>query len=153
MPGDKGGLGRINVFNRVTIDAPRAEVYRALQHMGEWWPRRLKAGSRVVLECRVGGMFYEDCGGGDGVLYGQVSALTYNQRISIRGPMGIRGPVASVWSIELADEDEGRTRVHGSHRAFGDIDEDTSEEYIDGWGEVYNALRGYLGLKPSADQP
>ncbi len=146
-------LGRIDVFNRVTVEAPRPEVFDALCRMGQWWPHRFKAGATVVLEPYVGGRFYEDWGAGGGALYGNVSVLAANERITVRGPMGIRGPVASVWTIELSDADAGRTTVHGSHRAFGDIDEDTAEDYTDGWGEVFGALKGYLTGSPTIAAP
>lgn len=147
------GLGRIDVFSRVVVDAPRPAVFAALCALGEWYPHLTRAGSTAILEAQVGGRFYEAWEGGGGALHGEVSVLAPNERLSLRGPMGIRGAVTSVWTMELADAPGGGTRVHGSHRAFGDIDEDVSAGYSDGWGEIFGALRGYLGVSPNTDAP
>ncbi|HEU0130102.1 MAG TPA: metalloregulator ArsR/SmtB family transcription factor [Mycobacteriales bacterium] len=138
--------GTLDVATDVTIDAPREKVWDAVLRMGEWWPHRAREGTPAVLEPFAGGRFFEDWGDGAGVLYGTVTRLCPPDRIVVTGPMGIRGPVVGVWTLELVAEGDA-TRLLGTHRAFGDVDEETRQAYTHGWGEVYDSLRGYLGVE------
>lgn len=135
----------LDVANEVRIAAPREKVFDGVLRIGDWWPHRFRDGSAVVLEPYVGGRFYEDWGDGTGALYGTVTTLARPSGIVVSGPMGMRGPVVGLWSFELADDGDA-TVLTGTHRAFGDIDEETRAGYTQGWGEVYAALRGHLGV-------
>ena len=137
--------GTLDVANDVTIDAPRARVWAAVLRMGEWWPHRFRAGARVVLEPFVGGRFYEDWGDDSGALYGTVMRVDAPAHLSVAGPMGMSGPVVALWSFDLDDDDGGRTVLRYSHRAFGEIDEETRDEYAAGWREVLAALTEAVG--------
>ena len=136
--------GTLDVANDVTIDAPRTRVWDAVTRMGEWWPHRFRAGTRVGFEPVVGGRFYEDWGDGAGALYGTVTKITPFEHLSVTGPMGMGGPVVGVWSLDLVEQD-GRTVLKFSHRAFGDIDEETRAAYTSGWTEVLAALDSAVG--------
>jgi DNA-binding transcriptional ArsR family regulator/uncharacterized protein YndB with AHSA1/START domain len=136
--------GTLDVANDVTISAPRDRVWAALLRIGDWWPHRFRDGSSVVFEPVVGGRFYEDWGDGSGALYGTVARISAPSHLTISGPMGMGGPVVGLWSFELAEEG-GRTVLHGTHRAFGDISEETAQGYTEGWTEVYAALREAVG--------
>jgi DNA-binding transcriptional ArsR family regulator len=140
-----GMNGTLDVANEVRVEAPRERVFDALLAIGEWWPHRFRPGAGVVLEPFVGGRFYEDWGDGTGALYGTVAALSRPDRIAVSGPMGMAGPVVSLWSYDLAD-DGGATLLQGAHRAFGEIDDDTRAAYAAGWVGVADALRSYLGV-------
>jgi DNA-binding transcriptional ArsR family regulator len=140
-----GMNGTLDVANEVTIAAPREKVFDAVLKIGEWWPHRFRDGSAVVLEPRVGGRFYEDWGGDAGALYGTVAKLDRPSVIAVAGPMGMGGPVVGVWSFELAEAGADATLLKGTHRAFGDISDEAVAGYTEGWGEVYAALREYLG--------
>jgi DNA-binding transcriptional ArsR family regulator/uncharacterized protein YndB with AHSA1/START domain len=140
-----GMNGTLDIANEITLNAPREKAFDAVLRMGEWWPHRYRAGSTVHLEPQVGGRFYEDWGGETGALYGRVVVLERPARIVVEGPMGMSGPVVSVWSYELVEAGSG-TLLRGTHRAFGDIDDETKHRYTEGWGEVNAALRDYLGV-------
>ena len=132
----------LNVLQELTIDRPREQVFDGLCAMGDWFPHRFTPGTPAVLEPRLGGRFYE--GDGDtGVLYGTVTRLDRPQRLTLTGPMGMTGPVVGVIAYEL-DEDGGRTRLRMSHKAFGDISEETKAQYTAGWGQVHEAFTTYL---------
>jgi DNA-binding transcriptional ArsR family regulator/uncharacterized protein YndB with AHSA1/START domain len=140
-----GMNGTIDIANEVTLAAPRDTVFDAVLRIGKWWPHRFRDGSAVVLEPSVGGRFYEDWGDGTGALYGTVTRLERPSLLAVTGPMGMAGPVVGLWSFAL--EERGATTVlSGTHRAFGDIDEETRAGYTEGWGEVYAALRDHLGI-------
>lgn len=138
--------GQIDAANEIEVAAPREKVFAALADVGTWWPHRFRDGAAVVFEPHVGGRWYEDWGDGNGALYGHVGTLERPARLSITGPMGMSGPVTSVWSIELEEAGPDRTIVRGSHRAFGDIDDDTAAGYTQGWGLVYRALVEHIGI-------
>lgn len=131
--------GTLDVANEIVVEAPREKVFEALLRIGEWWPHRFREGSTVVLEPYAGGRFYEEWDGG-GALYATVSRVSRPEHVSMRGPMGMRGPVTAVWSFDLEDSG-GRTVLKAAHRAFGDIDEETRAGYETGWLEVFEALR------------
>lgn len=133
--------GTLDVANDVTIEAPRERVWDAVTRMGDWWPHRFRDGSAVVLEPVVGGRFYEDWGDGTGALYGTVVRVEAPAHLSVSGPMGMRGAVVGIWSFDLAEGPDGRTVLSYTHRAFGDVSEETARGYTSGWGEVLEALR------------
>jgi uncharacterized protein YndB with AHSA1/START domain len=133
-------LGRLDVRTKVTVDAPGAQVWDALLRVGEWWPHRFREEGQVALEPWVGGRFLEDWGDeGGGALYGTVTEIAPGTRLAVRGPMGIRGAVASVWVVEL--EDTGvQTVVSVVHTAVGEVDDETRTSYREGWGHVLDSL-------------
>jgi hypothetical protein len=53
--------------------------------------------------------------------------------------------VTGVFSMELSERPDG-TLVRLSHHAVGPIDDETRAAYEGGWSEVFDALRGHLGL-------
>jgi hypothetical protein len=59
--------------------------------------------------------------------------------------MGMRTPVTGVFTMALEERPEG-TLVRLSHQAVGPIDAETLAAYQTGWVEVFDALRGHLGL-------
>lgn len=138
------GVASMDIAHELRIEAPPERVFDALTRMGEWWPHRFRADGTVVLEPSVGGRFYEDWGDGNGALYGFVTALRRPEHIAVRGPMGMAGPVTSVWTFDLAAEGSG-TLLQGTHRAYGDISEETRAGYTSGWTEVTAALVAFLG--------
>jgi DNA-binding transcriptional ArsR family regulator len=140
-----GMTATLEVEQEAVVAAPREQVFDALCRMGEWWPHRFRDGSTVHLEPRVGGRFWEDWGNGDGALYATVTGIHRPERLACSGPMGMAGPVASVFSLTLEERPDG-TLVRLSHHAVGPIDEETRAAYHTGWGEIFDALRGHLGL-------
>jgi DNA-binding transcriptional ArsR family regulator/uncharacterized protein YndB with AHSA1/START domain len=141
--------GSLDVEQEVQIAADRERVFDALCRMGEWWPHAFRQGSTVRLEPRVGGRFWEDWGDGDGALYATVTELQRPERLACTGPMGMGGPVAAVFAMTLEERDGG-TRVRLSHHALGAIDDETRAAYEGGWAQMFEALRGHLGLGPGA---
>jgi DNA-binding transcriptional ArsR family regulator/uncharacterized protein YndB with AHSA1/START domain len=135
----------LEIEQEVTVGAPREKVFDALCHMGDWWPHRFVEAGKVHLDPVVGGRFWEEWPGGDGALYATVTQVRRPDVLTCEGPMGMGGPVAGIISFEL-DEAPGGTRLRCSHRAFGDIDEQTRAAYAEGWGEVMAALRTHLRL-------
>lgn len=139
VPDLPAGLGSLDVRTEIRIAAQRGRVFQTLTEMGTWWPHRFRPGSDVVFEARVGGRFYEDWGDGDGALYGVVQHWEQDSLVVVAGPMGVRGPVASVWSMTLEDAAEG-TLLTLAHRAFGDIDAASQQMYAEGWTAILSLI-------------
>ena len=137
-------LARLDIVDEVTVAAPREKVFDALCRIGDWWPHKFVESGRVHFEPVIGGRLWEESDEG-GTLYATVSSMRRPSSIQYIGPMGMSGPVTSVISFELEERDGG-TLVRESHRAFGDIDEDTRQAYTSGWREVLEALQRYLGV-------
>jgi DNA-binding transcriptional ArsR family regulator/uncharacterized protein YndB with AHSA1/START domain len=137
-------VSTLEVEHELTVAAPPEKVFDALCRMGDWWPHTFREGAQVNLEPVVGGRFWEEWAEG-GALYATVTDVRRPERLRYAGPMGMDGPVTSLIGIDLAEHDGG-TVVRLSHRAFGDIDDDTRTAYDQGWVEVLDALRAHLGL-------
>jgi DNA-binding transcriptional ArsR family regulator/uncharacterized protein YndB with AHSA1/START domain len=134
----------LEVEHELAVAAPREKVFDALARMGEWWPHRFRDGAVVHLEASVGGRFWEEWPEG-GALYATVVDVLRPERLRCAGPMGMGGPVNGVFAMELSERPDG-TLVRLSHRAFGDIDEETKAAYAEGWVEVFDALKAHLGV-------
>jgi DNA-binding transcriptional ArsR family regulator/uncharacterized protein YndB with AHSA1/START domain len=136
------GERQLDVTAELVIDAEREHVFDTLLRVGGWWPHRFRTGSTVVLEPQPGGAFREDFAHGGGAVYGTVAFLERPEQLSVSGPMGMAGAVTALWTMTFAavDENPGRTRVSLTHRAFGDIDDETRESYAAGWQEVLREL-------------
>ena len=134
--------GRLDVVEEITIAAPRERVFDSLSAMGSWWPHRFVRDSRVQLEAVAGGRFWEEWADG-AALYATVTRVERPARLEYAGPMGMRQPVTALVVYELEERDGG-TRVRVTHRAFGDIDEETRRGYTEGWREVLAALAGHV---------
>jgi hypothetical protein len=122
----------------------RRRVFEALLRAGMWWPHRVHHQSRVMLESRVGGRFFEDWGDGCGLLYGLLEVLAPPSHLCIRGPLILPEPLQAVWSLVLSEPEVRHTLVHASHSIVGIVDEATAESFARGWDDVYAALGGYL---------
>ena len=126
-----------------TIRAPRERVFEALTaDMGVWWPHRFSPEAVVHLDARLGGQFYEEHADG-GAIYASVTVLQRPSHVQLTGPMGIAGPVMSVIDFTLT-EDGDATVVALSHRAVGDISEETKQGYAEGWVEVFGVLEAHV---------
>jgi uncharacterized protein YndB with AHSA1/START domain len=138
-------LARLDIVDEVAVAAPREKVFDALCRVGDWWPHKFVEAGQVHFEPVIGGRFWEEWPQGGGALYATVTGIRRPESLQYAGPMGMPGPVTSVISFELEERDGG-TLVRKSHRAFGDIDEETRQSYTSGWVEVLEALKRYLGI-------
>ena len=133
----------VDITQEVVVEAPRERVFDALCEMGQWFPHRFIPGAPAVLEPRLGGRFYEGDVDNAGVLYATVTRIERPARLTLTGPMGMTGPVAGVISYELEESDAGTT-LRLSHKALGDVSEETQQAYSKGWGQVHEALQDYV---------
>lgn len=119
------------------LNAPRARVFEALTaEIGRWWAYRFAGkGSTVSLEPKLGGLFYEDFGGGQGAIYGTVVYLKRPEKIRLAGPLGSSKAVTGAYTYELEEKD-GKTLLRISHQASGFFDTEARKSYTVGWQEL-----------------
>jgi len=130
-------VGILHLEQEVTIDAPPERVFEALTtEVSAWWgePHMYdEARARDIrLDPVVGGEFYEDWGGGEGAVYATVTLLRRPERLRMAGSMGMSGAVAGVIDIRLTPQGKS-TVLHLSHRAVGEVTDETRKGYGNGW--------------------
>lgn len=134
------------IEQEVEIAASSDAVFRALtEGIDGWWVhRRFDAPSTVRLEAEIGGSFTETTDNGDAALWATVTEMHPNELLRLTGPMGMTGPVVGVIEYQLKPRGDG-TLLRLSHRAFGDIDDETRDNYESGWQMLLNqALKQYV---------
>lgn len=148
----------MRIEQEVLIDGTAQHVFEALTgQVGDWWPHRFKPGaSRVVLEPRLGGRFYEDWGTVDGrqtgALYGEITYFDPPTALCIRGSFGMRG-AAIVTKWHRLEPRGPQTLLRVSLHASGEIPDDVMRAYQAGTREVLvGALKPFVetGRKYSA---
>lgn len=127
-------LRRIQIEQEIVIAAPPLRVFAALtDEVGRWWDHAFAPTPRAIrLEPVVGGRFYQEWDDTAGTLYATVTRVRPGAELTMVGPMGMRGPVQGV--IEFAFEPhDGGTLLKLSHRALGELDDETERTYGEGW--------------------
>ena len=110
--------------------------------MGDWWdhPHRFHPDSTIVVEPCVGGLVQERWGQGDGVAYGIVRRFEQGRLFELGGAISMSGAVHGIARFELAAADGG-TLLTFSHRAFGELDDETEGRYDAGWRDLFGKLK------------
>jgi DNA-binding transcriptional ArsR family regulator len=129
-----------HIEESVTVAAAAAEVFTALtMEIDAWWPLRNAPDSKMHLEPRVNGRFYEAFDDqGQGALYGAVTFIREGSELRLDGPMGIAEEMvnSTVRFTLQAGEAEGETRLDLSHRLYGVFAENALQLWTDRWREV-----------------
>ena len=142
-------LTEIHVEQNVTIDASPEVVFEALtQQISIWWTSPFfhsgEAAQRLVLEPRPGGRFFEDLGNNEGLFLATVSSIKKPDQLQLIGPMGMTGLVQGFVQFQLESKDNS-TLLKLSHRAIGDVSEETKKGYDLGWRELLGTrLRSFV---------
>jgi DNA-binding transcriptional ArsR family regulator/uncharacterized protein YndB with AHSA1/START domain len=133
------GLHAIHIEQEVTIAAAPGRVFEALTHdVAAWWGSpylMAEAAQDIIFEPKLGGRFYEVWGEHEGVLYATVTGLKQAERLELTGPMGMGGAVHGLFSFELTPHRQG-TLLRLSHKAFGEVTEETQANYAQGWQDL-----------------
>jgi uncharacterized protein YndB with AHSA1/START domain len=127
----------------VRIEAPVDVVWRSLvEDVGAWWPHRFSEQPKISIEPWVGGRFMEEWDGGS-ALYALVTHLVTGARLTVSGPMGMRGARQYVKTYELTADDDA-TVVTTTASMLGDIDDELREGYRAGGEELLQALKTFV---------
>lgn len=120
------------IEQEVQMAAVPEKVFDALTlEVGRWWDHAWAKG-QVRLDPRVGGRFEEMWSESEGALYATVTRIKRGELLAMTGPMGMTGAVQNVMVITLEARDGG-TLLKLTHRALGEIDEETEANYTGGW--------------------
>lgn len=135
-------LNTFHIEQAVTIEAPRERVFEALtEQTRAWWGKpylRSETSRGIVLEARLGGRFYEDWGGNDGLLLATVTGLKRPERLQLTGPIGMPGAVQAYVAFELEAQGQA-TVLRLSHQAIGEVSPDHETSYREGWQDLLGA--------------
>jgi uncharacterized protein YndB with AHSA1/START domain len=135
-----------DIHAEVRIAAPVEIVWRSLmEDVGAWWPHSFSEEPRVSMEPWVGGRFMEEWDGGS-ALYALVTHIVTGARLTISGPMGMRGARQYVKTYELAADGDG-TLVTTTASMLGDIDDELRESYTAGGAQLLQALKAHAESK------
>lgn len=126
-----------HIVQEITYAASKEKVWAAVtRDISKWWGFHIGPNdSEITLDGRVGGVFIERWGDGEGELYGTVTHLRKGQKMTLEGAMGLRGPGVSKYSFELEDSD-GATKLTLNHYCHGTRDADTEGSFREGWTEL-----------------
>lgn len=149
-------IGAVTIRQQVELRALRDEVWGALTDgIDHWWAHRVSPldDSKMHLEAKPGGRFWEEWGDGDGALWGVVTFLHDPELLRIEGALGANAGVHGTIEIELepvgteieAPEREESTVLSLTHTMFGNLGpSEYGPLYADGWSELWTRLKAYV---------
>jgi DNA-binding transcriptional ArsR family regulator/uncharacterized protein YndB with AHSA1/START domain len=154
----------LEIKQNIEIRAKPTVVYTALvNNISDWWGRPYiinEQSNKLTLEAKVGGLFYESWGDNQGFKWGEVTYLKNNEILEITGSFGMTKAIFGRVRFTLSEKENG-TNIELSHRAYGDITEETEKGYTTGWRDliglrlkifVEEGVRMGLGNEPSMDE-
>lgn len=136
----------VRIENEIRVKAPLERVWAAITgEQLEWYPHTY-GGERVkqmVFEERVGGLVYEDWGGGRGKLYGIISYYDPPRSYVILGNLGDAISMEQRYTLE-SEGDE--TTLKASVICFGEISEEMEKQirFHGSLDEYEEAFRKYV---------
>ncbi len=135
----------LEIIREEDIAAPITVVFETvLEQMG---PANQAPGTGpmpMTLEAWPGGRWYRDLGNGTGHFWGNVQAIKPPTLLEICGPLFMSYPAISNVQYRLTEEN-GITRLKFTHRAIGQIPQDTQVEQ--GWDSLLSRIRSAIQQK------
>ncbi|SFA87058.1 MULTISPECIES: SRPBCC domain-containing protein [unclassified Bacillus (in: firmicutes)] len=139
-------IDSFQIEQEITIEASRETVYKALTaEIDKWWTFRLGENeSKLSIDPKINGLFFEDWGNGEGAVWGTITYLKENEEIRLNGILGMKGAVNSYYSYRL--ETVGNATVLKlSHEAIGFLEPHWEEAHKHGWNELLQQnLKTYI---------
>jgi len=140
MMSDAAQFRTLDIKLEVSIARPAEVVWRSLTSgIGEWWPKAFYVGTtpkRFAIEPQVGGRVFEDWGGGEGALFGTVTAFQENRMLQWAGDMSadFGGPARSVTTFRIQPSEDGSsTVVSFRDTPFGLLSDGAMKGLQEGW--------------------
>lgn len=130
------------------IDAPRERVFAAMiDEISEWFPHRFVAGSRMRTEPGMMGTTVEEWGSGkQGVVQAVTTAYRKPDLAAMVAFGGMLGNWFGQWVYRFETTETG-TLVRLSIYVMGDISDELSDMYLNGWPGLFEAVKEYLSAK------
>ena len=138
----------MEIEQKIFIKATREKVFNSLiTNVSHWWGRPYIINDKttnIILEPKIGGLFYETWDNVQGYKWGEVTSLKTNEMIEITGPFGMPALNHAKVTFTLEDEKDG-TNVLLSHQAMGPLDETNKTSYSGGWKDLIGTrLKRYV---------
>lgn len=126
----------------VPIDAPRAQVWKALtEETNAWWLpdfHMVDPNSTVTLDARAGGHLVEHMEGGGSLLWYTVQMCVPESSLHLVGHLaaGYGGPATTLLELSLKDDGEG-TRLIVRDALYGNVSAKTASSLESGWRQLF----------------
>lgn len=143
---EKMKIDSFQIEQEITIEASRETVYKALTaEIDKWWTFRLgEKESKLSIDPKINGLFFEDWGNGQGAVWGTITYLKENEEIRLNGLLGMKGAVNSSYSYRLETVGNA-TFLKLSHDAVGLLEPHWEEAHKLGWNELLQQnLKTYI---------
>lgn len=139
----------------IPIRAKKEAVWDSLVNdIQLWWRKDFGAigSGNMILEPKLGGRMYEDCGNGTGLTWYTVEAITPMESILLSGVLGHEwgGPARTLLSLKLEESKEGsKLKIVDSY--IGHISEKAAGSFENGWMAIFGeAFKPYVEKKERA---
>ncbi len=149
-PTEAPPTGVQNILVEILIEAPRERVWNTMVlETSSWWHEDFytaPAPGGFHIEARLGGHMFEDWGGGEGQIWGQVVGLRAPEFLQVSGDSSKDwgGPHRSIMTWRLTEED-GSTRLTLEHSIFGHVSPATSASLESGWLTLFrDGLKAFV---------
>lgn len=110
----------------------------------------VKEKGKLTFEAKLDGLFYEDWGNGEGIIWGKVIFIKNLEEIRLNGPIGeMKGALNSNYSFVL-EEKGSSTLLKLSHQVIGLLEPEWEENHRNGWKKLLaDSFKNYVETKYS----
>jgi uncharacterized protein YndB with AHSA1/START domain len=141
-------VGSIRIKQEIKIEASAEKVFSALtKDTSYWWGAPYLIDDepkKLVIEPKLGGLFYEDWGDGAGATWGVVTRWKKNETFEFSGRCGMGGAVNGVICFILENKGSS-TLLKMEHDVVGHVTEKTQAGYSYGWNDLLEKrLKAYV---------
>lgn len=150
MPGQAAEFGAAQVDLEITIKAKPQRVWQALvEETSRWWLKDFYSRPEAkgfVIEPRLGGRAYEDCGENGGQIWYTVVGMELHKSLSLLGHLtpAFGGPAMTMLQLRLSAKGKGTT-LQLSDAIMGKVGEGKLQQTRDGWRMLFeDGLRAYV---------
>ena len=139
----------VKIEAEIAINATPERVFEAVTTgLGQWFPFVSRKDAKIVHEAKVGGLIYEDWGGGQGLMYAQVEEYDPPRRVVSVGEKYIPGPDPAAFGtrdIEDVEPDgKGGSVFKKTILIRGVAPVGVVEQFTQGAGYRNQLVKGYL---------
>ena len=139
----------IRIEQQFEIAAPVAKVWDALvRHTPKWWPRDFCTSPKTkafIIEPKIGGRGYEDCGKGEGHQWYLVIGVESPSYLCMLGQLSPQygGPATTMLTLRLSEKDKKSTTLSLSDCVFGKADDSLRQSIDGGWRVLFGGFKKF----------